>query len=109
MARKKQVIRKTIHLGLRITPEEQAQVMQKARSAGMSVSAFARKMLIHGEVKAFMNADEKIILRQLVGMANNVNQFTKKAHTESVLTVLLEYEKLREGINEILNRFSYDK
>ena len=109
MARKKQVIRKTIHLGLRISPEEQALVVQKARAAGMSVSAFARKLLLHGQVKAFMNEEEKIILRQLVGIANNVNQFTKKAHTEGVLTVLMEYEKLRERINEILNRFSHDK
>lgn len=109
MGRRKQTIRKTIHLGLRMTPDEHGCVVQKAKSAGMGVSAFARRMILQGEVKSFMGEEEKIILRQLVGMANNINQFTKKAHNEGILTVLIEYEKLRESINEILNRFFYDK
>lgn len=102
--RPKKAIKRQSATGVRFTKSEYFIVRQKASKAGLKLSNYIRKMAIDGEVFAAMNPEEKQLLKQLVGMANNINQITKKAHTESLLSALLVFEKIRGQLDTLLNQ-----
>ena len=45
------------------------------------------------------------MVRQLVGMANNINQFLKICHKEGILAGLAYFEEFRKLLDEILELF----
>jgi hypothetical protein len=84
---KKLVQRKVTSLLL--TKVEYYIIKNKAKNAGMGITTYIRHAAINGKVKAKMDEEERQFVRQLVGIANNLNQLTKKAHQEGLLTAEL--------------------
>jgi hypothetical protein len=80
-------------------------VKQKAAKAGIGISLFIRQMSINGKIQPLMNEEERQFVRQLVGMANNLNQLTKKGHQEGLLTAVLMFETYKKSIYELLEKF----
>jgi predicted DNA binding CopG/RHH family protein len=103
---KKPVHRKVT--SLRLSKAELFIIRSKAENAGMSMTTYIRQMAIHGKVIAKMDEEEKQFARQLVGMANNLNQLTKKAHQEGLLTAVLFFEKYSGLFDEFLKRMKHD-
>lgn len=95
--------------GVRFTKAEYFIVKQKANKAGYRITQYIRKMAIEGQIIARLNPTEKELIPHLIGMANNLNQLTKKAHRESLLTALLLFEKYRVELDRILKRLRYDQ
>ena len=79
-------------------------IKQKAAKAGIGISLFIRQMAINGKIQPLMNEEERLFVRQLVGMANNLNQLTKKGHQEGLLTAILMFEKYKNSIDELLEK-----
>jgi hypothetical protein len=53
---------------------------------------------------ARMDEEERHFYRQLSGMSDNLNQLTKKAHQEGILTAVLLFEKYRNTIDVIIEK-----
>ena len=102
--RPKKPVKRDIVKGVRFTKSEFYVVKQKAVKAGIGVSLFIRQMAINGKVQPLLNEDERQFVRQLVGMANNLNQLTKKGHQEGFLTAVLMFEKYKNSIDELLEK-----
>ena len=100
---KKQVKRETI-TGVRFTKTEYYVVKQKASKCGIGITLYIRQMALHGKILPRMNEEERQFVRQLVGMANNLNQLTKKGHQEGLLTAVLMFEKYRNIMDELLEK-----
>ncbi len=107
--RPKKAIKREAATGVRFTKSEYFIVKQKAKKAGYKITQYIRIMALEGHVTARLNPTEKELIPQLIGMANNLNQLTKKAHQESLLTALLFFEKYRDELDRILNRLKYDQ
>lgn len=75
----------------------------------MKITAYIRLMAIEGKVLARLTETEKQQLKMLVGIANNINQMAKKAHREGLLKALLFFEKIRNELDQILNRIRHDQ
>jgi len=101
---KKQVKRESI-TGVRFTKIEYYVVKQKASKAGLGITSYIRQMALHGKVIARMDEEETQIARQFTGIANNLNQLTKKAHQEGLLTAVMLFEGYRNLFDEFLKRF----
>ncbi len=56
-----------------------------------------------------MNEEERQCVRDFVGIANNFNQLTKKAHQEGLLTALVFFDRYKSQFDAFLNRFKNDK
>ena len=75
----------------------------KARSAGMSAGEFMRRCMRDGQVKERLTPEHTGYVRQLCGMANNLNQLAHKANAAGFAAVRLECRVLIARIEEVLN------
>jgi hypothetical protein len=103
--RPRKAIHKTV-TSLRLTKTERYIIKNKASKAGLRVTAYIRQMAINGKVTARLNDEERQFVRELVGIANNLNQLTKKGHQEGILTAVLLFEKYRNVIDELLEKLN---
>lgn len=107
--RPKKAIKRQAATGVRFTKSEYFIVKQHAKKAGYKITQYIRQMAIEGKLTQRLNAEEKELIRQLVGMANNLNQLTKIAHNERMLTTVRLFEKYRVEMDRILNLIKSDK
>ncbi len=103
------VIKREAATGVRFTKAEYFIVKQKAKKAEMKITAYIRTMAVEGYVKARPHPADMQLEKQLVGMANNINQMTKLAHQKGLLSAMLFFEKVKEELHHILNRFRDDQ
>jgi len=59
---------------------------------------------IHGKIIYQLSEEERNYVRHLTGMANNLNQLTKKAHQEGLFSVIFLLEKYKNLVDEILEK-----
>lgn len=85
--RPKKLVNRTV-TSIRLSNAERYIIKHKAAEAGMGITTYIRQMAINGKVIAKMNEEERQFVREFVGIANNFNQLTKKAHQEGLLTAL---------------------
>jgi hypothetical protein len=107
--RPKKSVTRSIIKGIRFTEAEYFVVKQKASKSGTRITLYIRQMALQGKILPRMNEEERQIVRQLVGMANNLNQLTKKGHQEGLLIAVLMFEKYRDAIDKILENLKDDK
>lgn len=102
--RPEKVIKKDNILVVRMTQTERMLIVGKASEAGMKPAEWFRKAAKTAKVIARFKPEDAAILRMLTGMANNLNQLTKLAHQEGLLSI---QRKCRELINEIDETLKY--
>ena len=103
--RPKQVVKREIVTGVRFTKVEYYLVKNKAVKAGLGITIYIRQMALNGHVNAArMDEEKRQFVRQLIGMANNLNQLAKRCHQEGALTAILHFEKYRNAFDELLEQ-----
>ena len=102
--RPKKPVKRESTTGVRFTKVEYFIVRQKASNARLKVTAYIRKMAVEGKVTAAMSEEERQFVRQLAGMANNLNQLTRKAHEEGLLKAMLLFRGFIENLDEQLKK-----
>jgi hypothetical protein len=105
--RPKKAVKKEIITGTRFSKIEHFIVRQKASKAGLKLTEYIRTMAIKGDVKSRMSEEDRHFVRQLIGMANNLNQLTKLAHQQGIMRALLYFEKYRNQIDELLKALKH--
>ena len=102
--RPRKPVRRESVTGVRFTKAEYFVVKQKAAMSGLGITVYIRQMALQGQVIARMNEEERQFVRQLVGMTNNMNQLTKKAHQEGLLIAMLFFENYRNQLDVLLQK-----
>ncbi len=98
---KKAVIR-TRTTGIRFSHTELFIVREKAKTAGLNLTAYIRQVAVETKVQTRMTAEERLFVRQLIGFSNNINQIARACHQEGVLKALLYFENFRIQIDQLL-------
>ena len=75
-------------INLKFKVEDYCAILDKAERLAITPTAYARAMVIKGEVKAPFSADELTLMRQLAGEANNLNQIAKHLNSGSTSYIL---------------------
>jgi hypothetical protein len=91
--RPRKLVKKESATGVRFTKPEYFIVKHKAEKAGLKITAYIRQMAINGKVMQRLNEEERQFVRQLVGISNNLNQLTKKAHQAGIHFIQLNLEQ----------------
>lgn len=83
-----------------MTIAERLLLEQKSKRAGMSLSDFIRHSMMNSKVMTRFGEAEISAHRVLAGMANNLNQLTKKAHQLGLLIMAKSYQDLMSEIDD---------
>ena len=99
--------KKDIRAAVRFSKTEDFIVRQKAAKAGLKVSAYVRQIAIQGQVTNRLSEEERHIVRQLIGMSNNLNQLAKNSHQEGMFRTMLYFESFRNQVDALLKKLNH--
>ena len=99
-----QDVKKEIRACVRYDKQEYFIIKHKASKAGLNVSAYIRQITVNGYVKTRLTDEERQFVRQLIGMANNINQIAKTCHDEGLLRAMEYFETYRNQLDGILEK-----
>jgi hypothetical protein len=83
--------KKKYKLSIKMATEEYYSLKSKARLAGISRSEYVRRCIRSSEVKQRLSPEQLGYIRQLSGMANNINQIARKANAVGYLEIHTEW------------------
>ena len=79
-------------------------LLTKAYEARISPSEYVRVCFRNGQVKEWLSEEHAGYVRQLCGMANNLNQLARKANTGGFSEVRWDCKVAVARIHELINR-----
>ncbi len=88
-------------INIKLTINDYCNILDRAEKLKMTPTAYARSMLLHGKVNAPFSDEQLLLMRQLAGEANNVNQIAKhlnSGETSYKLYALAVVDKLKKLI-----------
>ena len=103
MARPKKTVKREKQYSVRLTLAEAKRIEKNAGRYGLSVSSYLRKKGLNDKIKPLWTSEEKEAYRQLVGIANNLNQLTRYTHQKKLITG--EILKALELVNKAIDKF----
>ena len=101
--------KKEVRACIRYSKAEYFIIRQKASKAGIKPSVYVRQITINGQVKSRLTEEERHFVKQLIGMANNLNQLAKACHEEGALRAMRYFENYRDAIDGLLKQLKNDK
>jgi hypothetical protein len=100
--------KKTTHLNrlvsVRFSAEEYEEVKNKAAAAGIRLSQLLRLSALQTTVKGRVTDEEKVFIRQLTGMAINLNQVAHKGNAEGFAVAFLTFSQYEEKIRTLIQK-----
>jgi hypothetical protein len=94
--------KKSYKVSLKMATEEYYSLKSKARSAGISLSEYLRQTVGKSEVKQRLSPEHLGYIRQLSGMANNINQIARKANAAGYVEACKEWGNRIDVLDNIL-------
>jgi hypothetical protein len=101
-------IKRASGIRVRLTAAEHFLIESKARQAGMRISDWFRAAALKAKVMTRLTTEDRRILHLLAGMANNLNQLTKLAHTSGIMSIAIKCGHLLAEIDQILKYLNSD-
>lgn len=91
---------------VKMATEEYYAMKLKAKNAGVSASEIVRMAIRDCHIKARLTTEQADYIRKLCGMANNLNQLTRKAHREGVRLHYRQCQHLLLSMENIIDHIS---
>lgn len=104
--------RRSVHLNVMVTPEEQKLIYERMAEAGIrNMGAYMRKMALNGYVLHVDLSDVRELVALQRRSANNLNQVAIHANTygvypEEIKQLQRDYADLWESLSELLKKLS---
>jgi hypothetical protein len=100
-------LKRELRITTRFSKLEHYVLQQKSAKAGINISEFLRQAAVTAKVTARLTEEERHIIRQLIGMANNLNQMAKVANREGMGSTRLLLEACLQLIHDLLNKLQH--
>ena len=84
LRKKKAIVRQ--NRTFRLSEYELQKLSEGAAAAGMNESKYVRELILHGGVDATHAEDRKNLIRQISGIATNINQMAKRCNETEWIT-----------------------
>ena len=95
--------KKKYRITVKLNTQDYYTLKGKAKSAGVTMSEFVRKVLDKGNVIERLTIEQADFIRKLCGMANNLNQLAYRANVEGFYSIAPFHKLILAKIDEILN------
>ena len=100
-------LKRELRVTVRFSKLEHYILQQKSGKAEINISEFLRQAAITAKVTARLTEEERHIIRQLIGMANNLNQMAKVANKEGMGSIRFLLEACLQLIHDLLNKLQH--
>lgn len=90
-------------INLKLTEEDFKKVKERAEKLGMKATQYAREMTLKGSIKSRFTLEELDLIRKLSGIANNLNQITRKANQSGFAQMGIEVIGVVSQIKKLLD------
>jgi hypothetical protein len=98
--------KKGYKISLKMDTEEYYSLKSKVRLAGISISEYIRRTIEKSEVMQRLSPEHLEYVRQLSGMANNLNQIARKANAAGFVEIIREYQDMVVQLDNIVKRIT---
>ncbi|MBS1603087.1 MAG: hypothetical protein JST42_10505 [Bacteroidetes bacterium] len=96
-------------VGYFVTEVQYFVIQQKAAKAGVTISDYMRQVAMSGRVKAKWTAEEREMVRKLVGISGDIHQLVELAGKQGAVQAALYFAGYRGIIDEIKNLLCHDR
>ena len=93
-------------VSLKMATEEYFALKSKARQAGITLSEYIRNVVKKSEVRQRLSPEHLGYVRQISGMANNINQIARKANAAGYSEVVTECRNMINSLDNITKRIT---
>jgi hypothetical protein len=100
--KKDEADRKKYKLTVKMETKEYFSFKAKARLAGLTQSEYIRRCITKSEVKQRLTSEHLGYIRQLAGMANNINQIARKANAAGYVEVHPEWMQQTASLDNLI-------
>ena len=104
--RKSAAEKKGYKVSLKMATEEYYSLKSKARLAGITMSEYVRHAVKKSEVRQRLSPEHLGYIRQLSGMANNINQIARKANAAGYTEVHRENTDMIDRLDNIVKQIT---
>nr|WP_121272848.1 plasmid mobilization relaxosome protein MobC [Pedobacter schmidteae] len=101
-------VKRASGIRVRLTTSERFLIESKAGQAGVRISDWFRAAALKAKVVARITSEDRRVLHLLAGMANNLNQLTKLAHTSGIMSIAIKCGYLLAEIDQTLKYLNSD-
>ena len=95
--------KKKYRITVKLNTQDYYTLKGKAKSAGVTMSEFVRKVLDKGNIIERLTVEQADFIRKLCGMANNLNQLAHRANADGFHVVAPFHKIIIGKIDKILN------
>ena len=82
-------------------------LLHRSRQANRTLAEFIREAAFEARIVARHSTEEAAVIRNLVGMANNLNQLTRLSHQAGFHRTQKTVTELLQKLKEIIVRYRY--
>lgn len=101
--------RKKYLLSLRLDAEHYFKLKSLIRTSGHGTAKVLRQLIAAGRVRERLRREHLDFMSQLKGMARNLNQLTRLAHTKGFTGIVSRHATIVAGIESLLKQMRDDR
>ena len=105
---KKAIARREKNIGFYVTDDQYSLIQRKAERAMVNVSDYMRQVAIMGEVRARWTAEERDMVRKLVGMSGDLHRMAEGASEQAAFGPEF-FQRLRDELDLIIKHLCHDR
>lgn len=101
--------RKKYLLSLRLDAEHYFKLKSLVRTSGHGTAEVLRQLIAAGRVRERLHREHLDFMSQLKGMARNLNQLTRIAHTKGLVSIVSRHADIVASIESLLKNLRDDR
>jgi hypothetical protein len=106
---KKAIARREIHIGFCVTNEQFLAIQRKVEEAMVNISDYMRQVAIAGEVRARWTAEERDMVRRLIGMSADLHRLAERSQEQEAAIGVELFKQFRDDLDVIINYLCHDR
>jgi hypothetical protein len=96
-------------IGFFMTKMQYFVIQQKAAKAGVNISDYMRQAAVNAQVKAKWTPEERVMVRQLIGISVDLHRLVEAAGKEGVTHAALLFVRYRDIMDSIIKTLCHDR
>lgn len=104
--RPQKTIKKNTVIAVRLSSTEYVLIKNRASQAGLKISSWLRSAAKNARVSARLSPEEMGYLRTLSGIGNNLNQLTKLAHQQGLISLTSNLRAVMDQVDKITQKLA---